>query len=93
LPLHTTEVADLDGSRLATCEELGDAQLNANRLKQLSGGGRITARKMRENTTTFPQTWALWFTTNGLPRADDNSWAFWRRVVAIDFPTVYTAGG
>ena len=37
LPLHTTEVANLDGSRLATCEELGDAQLNANRLKQLSG--------------------------------------------------------
>ncbi len=89
LPLHTTEVADLDGSRLATCEELGDAQLNANRLKQLSGGGRITARKMRENTTTFPQTWTLWFTTNGLPRADDNSWAFWRRVVAIDFPKVF----
>lgn len=91
LPLHTTEVADLDGSRLATCEELGDAQLNANRLKQLSGGGRITARKMRENTTTFPQTWTLWFTTNGLPRADDNSWAFWRRVVAIDFPKVFGA--
>jgi putative DNA primase/helicase len=90
-PLHSTEVADLDGARLATCEELGDAKLNANRLKQVSGGGRVTARKVRQDTTTFRQTWQLWFTTNGLPRADDNSWAFWRRVVAIDFPRIFKA--
>jgi phage/plasmid-associated DNA primase len=49
---HTTEVADLEGSRFATCEEIGDAKLNANRIKQLSGGSPITARKMKQDTRT-----------------------------------------
>jgi P4 family phage/plasmid primase-like protien len=83
---HTTEVADLEGSRLATCEEIGDAKLNTNRLKQISGGSPITARRMKQDTRTFDPTWQLWITTNGLPRANDNARAFWRRVVAIDFP-------
>jgi putative DNA primase/helicase len=86
---HTTEVADLQGSRLAVCEELGDTRLNNNRLKYISGGGRVTARKMRQDNVTFPQTWQLWFTTNGLPQSDDNTWGFWRRVVAIDFPHIF----
>jgi putative DNA primase/helicase len=86
---HTTEVADLEGSRVATCEEIGDAKLNANRLKQISGGSPITARRMKQDTRTFDPTWQLWITTNGLPRANDNAKAFWRRVVAIDFPNAF----
>jgi phage/plasmid-associated DNA primase len=27
---------------------------------------------------------------NGLPRTDDNSWAFWRGVVVLDFPNRFT---
>jgi phage/plasmid-associated DNA primase len=27
---------------------------------------------------------------NGLPRTDDNSWAFWRRVLVLDFPNRFT---
>jgi len=86
---HTTEVADLEGARFATCEEIGDARLNANRMKQISGGSPITARKMKQDTRTFVPTWQLWMTTNGLPQAADNAHAFWRRVVAIDFPNVF----
>jgi putative DNA primase/helicase len=87
---HTTEVADLEGARLASCEEIGDAKLNTNRLKQISGGSPVTARKMKQDTRTFDPTWQLWITTNGLPRANDNARAFWRRVVAIDFPNDFT---
>jgi putative DNA primase/helicase len=86
---HTTEVADLEGSRMATCEEIGDAKLNANRLKQISGGSPITARRMKQDTRTFAPTWQLWITTNGMPHANDNARSFWRRVVAIDFPNVF----
>lgn len=83
---HSTEVADLELSRFAYCEELGGGKLNTERLKDLSGGGMKKARRMREDTRAFPQTWQLWFTTNGLPRSDDNSWGFWERVIALDFP-------
>jgi putative DNA primase/helicase len=86
---HSTEVADLELSRLATCEEIGDDKLNANRLKHLSGGGRVRARRMRENSFEFEPTWLIWLTTNGLPRTTDNSWAFWRRVLVLDFPHVF----
>src|SRR5262249_9394643 len=35
------------------------------------------------------QTWTLWITSNDLPKADDASWGFWRRVIAIRFPNVF----
>ncbi|MBA2740703.1 MAG: hypothetical protein H0U46_01670 [Actinobacteria bacterium] len=82
---HSTEVTDLAGCRLASCEEMGDRRVNSDRLKSITGGGDVTARRMREDTITFTQTWALWITTNGLPRTDDNSVAFWRRVKVIPF--------
>lgn len=88
---HSTEVADLELSRFAYCEELGDGTLNAERLKDLSGGGTKVARKMRENTRQFRQTWQLWFTTNKLPKSDDNTWGFWSRLVAIAFPNQFKA--
>ena len=86
---HSTEVADLEGSRFAYCEELGDGQINADRLKDFSGGGMKKARKMRQDTRTFPQTWQLWGSTNGLPRTTDDSWGWWGRIRAIEFPHTY----
>jgi putative DNA primase/helicase len=86
---HTTELADFDLSRFATCEEIGNSQLNANRIKDISGGGVTTARRMYSNTTTFQMTWLLWLSTNGQPRIDDNSWATWRRVRVVDFPYIF----
>jgi putative DNA primase/helicase len=83
---HTTEVADLAGARFAYCEELGSTRLNAERLKDVSGGGAKRARRMRTDTFQFEQTWQLFFSTNDLPRSDDNSWGWWRRVHAVDFP-------
>jgi putative DNA primase/helicase len=86
---HSTEVADLRGSRFAYCEELGDERLNADRLKHLSGSPKVKARKLYEDGTTFPRTWTLWLSTNGMPTTDDTSWGFWRRVMVLDFPHVF----
>ena len=87
---HTTEMADLDGSRFAYCEELVEDKLDSGALKYVSGGGLKRARKMRSDTTTFRQTWLLWLTSNTLPPSTDNSWGFWSRVCAIDFPWSFT---
>jgi putative DNA primase/helicase len=92
---HSTEVADLERMRLGTCEEVGNETLNAGRLKHLSGGRGagetkgVRARSMYRSSHEFPITWLLWITTNGQPKADDNTWGFWRRVRAIDFPNKY----
>lgn len=87
---HSTEVAILEGARLATCEELGDARLNADRVKSLSGGGTVTARLMRENPRQIDPTWTIWLSTNGKPTSDDASWGFWRRIIAIEFPHTFS---
>jgi putative DNA primase/helicase len=89
---HSTEVADFELTRLATCEEVGDDRLNANRLKHLSGGGRVRARRIRQDSVEFDSTWVIWLTTNGLPKTDDNSWAFWRRVLVVNFPRIFKRG-
>lgn len=86
---HSTEVSDLASSRFAYCEELGDETLNAERLKDLSGGGTKIARRMKRDTLQFRQTWLLWFTTNKLPRSNDNSWGWWERVRAFEFPNQF----
>jgi putative DNA primase/helicase len=86
---HSTEVADLAGARMVTCEELGDETLNTDRIKHITGGTRVRARRVRENSTEFRQTWLLWLTSNGQPKADDSSWGFWRRVRVIDFPHTF----
>ena len=83
---HPTDVAALEGARFASCEEVGDAKLNSDRLKHLSGGTTVAARRMHQDMREFPPTWQLWLTTNGQPETDDNSWAFWRRIVVLDFP-------
>lgn len=87
---HTTEVADLAGSRFAYCEELGDSKLNAGRMKDVSGGGDNRARRICADSFSFEQTWQLFLSTNDLPRSNDNSWGWWRRVRAIDFPRRFT---
>jgi putative DNA primase/helicase len=82
---HTTEVADLESTRFVTAIEVTDHKLNSGRLKQLSGGDGITARKMRQDNISFPQTWQLWLSTNHQPRLDDSSLAAWERVKVIPF--------
>lgn len=86
---HSTEVADLAGARMVTCEELGDEKLNTDRIKHLTGGTYVRARRVRENSIEFKQTWLLILTSNGQPKADDSSWGFWRRVVVLDFPNAF----
>jgi putative DNA primase/helicase len=86
---HSTEVAHLDGSRFAYCEELGDSKLNTNRLKALSGSSVVTARKTYRDPSDLDVTWVLWLTTNGLPRFEDASWGWWRRVKVLNFPHIF----
>jgi putative DNA primase/helicase len=87
---HTTELADMELSRLAYCEELGGGVLNTERLKEVSGSASTRARRMREDSRVLKRTWQLWFTTNDKPRSDDNTWGFWSRVVVVDFPRQFT---
>jgi putative DNA primase/helicase len=80
------DVAALVNRRLVTCnetEELG--RLNAGKVKHLTGGSPVTARPLYGHPFTYLPTAKIVLTTNHLPKVDDESEGFWRRVRLIPF--------
>ncbi|SRR6266498_372662 len=82
---HTTEQASLEGLRMVTVEEV--LHINPSLFKMLTGGGRIRARKMRQDDREFDKTWTMWIINNKPVRwrdGDRTSSGLWSRV-----PTVF----
>jgi putative DNA primase/helicase len=89
---HPTAIAELFRARLATCVELPEnATVDEARVKALTGGDTISARRMRENPWTFAPTHKIMLATNFRPnaRADDD--AYWRRIHVVPFDVTITA--
>ena len=83
---HPTEQADLFGKRLVVAiESEGGRRLNESLIKELTGGDRIRARRMRENFWEFTPTHTLIMATNHKPgvRGTDNG--IWRRIKLLPF--------
>ncbi len=89
---HPTGMADLFGKRMATTMETKKGRsFNESKLKWLTGGDKLTARKMRQDFFEFFPTHKLWIATNHLPNVELGGEAFWRRIIAIPFNRVFTA--
>jgi putative DNA primase/helicase len=83
---HPTEVATLHGKRLVVCSETDEGKRLAEaRVKKLTGGDQLNARKMRQDEWQFTATHSLWLTTNHKPVVKDDSDGIWRRLRLIPF--------
>jgi putative DNA primase/helicase len=83
---HPTEKAALYQKRfVAISEPEKNASLRESRVKELTGDGIITARRMKEDFWSFKRTHTFWLSTNHLPRIDGTDAAIWRRVKLIPF--------
>ena len=83
---HPTELADLHGRRFVATVETGRGEkLDEGLVKQLSGGDRVKARRMREDFWEFEPTHHLWLATNALPRADSSDQALFTRFRVVPF--------
>jgi putative DNA primase/helicase len=83
---HPTERADLFGKRFVSCVETGGGQrLAVELVKQLTGGERIRARRMREDFWEFPPTHKIILCTNNKPRIPTTDHATWRRLGLVPF--------
>lgn len=81
---HSTEIADLAGSRIVFSEEIGSGKaLDLPQVKQLTGGGVKKARYMRQNFFEFAQTFSIFLLVNHRPRVTDNDHGTWRRLTLI----------
>ncbi|MFG2632157.1 phage/plasmid primase, P4 family [Streptomyces sp. NPDC048473] len=86
---HPTDLAELHGRRIIVCSELkpGD-RFDEARVKLLTGGDRIKARRMRQDFFSFPPTHKLWLLGNHRPEVGTGGYAFWRRMKLIPFERV-----
>ncbi|MFJ4910707.1 phage/plasmid primase, P4 family [Streptomyces sp. NPDC093249] len=86
---HPTDLAELHGRRIIVCSELkpGD-RFDEARVKLLTGGDRIKARRMRQDFFSFTPTHKLWLLGNHRPEVGTGGYAFWRRMTLIPFERV-----
>ncbi|WP_226360729.1 phage/plasmid primase, P4 family [Pseudonocardia sp. ICBG1142] len=83
---HLTAVASLYGRRLAVAQELDrDARWDVSRVKELTGGDRLTARRMREDEWNFEPSHTLVMTSNHAPNVGSGEHAFWSRCDQVPF--------
>ncbi|MEU4098059.1 phage/plasmid primase, P4 family [Streptomyces sp. NPDC026673] len=86
---HPTDLAELHGRRIIVCSELkpGD-RFDEARVKLLTGGDKLKARRMRQDFFSFHPTHKLWLLGNHRPEVNTGGFAFWRRMRLIPFERV-----
>src|SRR5262249_44971056 len=78
---HPTEVASLFGKRLVVGTETREGgRLDEARVKRLTGGDKLAARRMREDFWDFDPTHKLIVCTNHRPKIVNQDHGIWRRV-------------
>ncbi len=80
------DLARLAGARLVTSVEPEKGErLSLSRIKQVTGGDRVTARHLFQSEFEFNPQMKLWFAVNDKPRVGSVGPAMWRRIKAIPF--------
>lgn len=83
---HETEIARLDGLRFVVSSEINPSdRFDEAKVKLLTGGDQLTARRMREDHYDFKPTHKLFLMGNHQPRVTAGGPSFWRRLRLIGF--------
>lgn len=86
---HPTDKADLHGRRFVICSETDEGRHLAESLvKDLTGGERVRARRMREDFWEFAPTHKIVLCTNHKPAITGIDHAIWRRLHLVPFTTI-----
>jgi putative DNA primase/helicase len=80
------DVVRLRGARLVTASEAGESQrFDEVRLKQLTGGDRVTARPLYGEYVEFTPQFTLLLATNYEPQVSGTDEGIWRRICQVPF--------
>jgi len=89
----TPELAKLPGVRLLLASETGQGQvLDETKTKAMTGGDRITCRRLRCDPFTFQPNFKLWLSTNHVPRVRGTDDSVWRRLRLVPFDQQFKDG-
>jgi len=87
---HPTELAMLQGARMVIAQESNRGQYWAeSRIKALTGGDPVTARKMRQNFFTYQPKFKIFFSGNHMPQLRSVDRAMQRRLKILPFLQVF----
>src|SRR5215211_6884115 len=90
---HPTELADLFGMRFVASREVEDgSRLAESLVKQLTGGDRVKARRMRQDFWEFEPTHKVFMAVNHKPIIRGTDTAIWRRIRLIPFTETIPPG-
>jgi hypothetical protein len=82
------EIYKLKGKRFTYCEEPDEnIPINTGLLKELTGGGLITTRKLREDPVQFETITKFFMCCNHLPNINTDDQGTWRRLKNVYFPS------
>ena len=88
---HDTVKADLFRARLAIAVETDrHVKLAEASVKNLTGGDRIRARRMREDPWAFDPSHSLWLQTNHLPEIGGRDTGIWRRIRVVKWERTFS---
>jgi putative DNA primase/helicase len=88
---HPTGQADLLGVRFAVASETDEGhRLAAARVKRLTGGDPVRARKMHKDFFQFDPSHHIVMMTNFKPKVSGDDPALWRRLLVVPFDVVIT---
>lgn len=83
---HPEEIAELQGARMVLTSEVPKgSSWNEARVKALTGGDRISARRMYQSRESFDPTFKIWVLANPKPHVRGTDHAIWRRFMLIPF--------
>ena len=81
---HPTELHDLHGMRLVYMDEMpANGRFDEKKLKRLSGGGKIRARKLYHNAIQFDTTHTMVISSNHTPTILGTDIGVWRRIYLL----------
>ena len=88
---QSNDLARLHSARLVTSAESGESKrLDEERLKSITGCDPVSARFLYREYFTYSPKFKLWLAVNSLPRVNDFSFGFWRRIRLIPFSERFT---
>ena len=80
------DIARMNGKRFVVAHENREGvRLAAEEVKLLTGGDKVSARLLYQNSTEFDPTWKLWLSVNHKPIISSTDPAMWDRLVVVPF--------